>query len=265
MRPLQRLTWEAMMDMLSPRFTHIPAARHPARIDYSLHDTLMRGLALMCLQHPSLLELQRQRQQRRRRCHRETLFGGHAGPSDPQRRELLDGVPVELVRQVVPALLAKVRRVGWATALKSPVPSGYPQGDSSRAGLDGRDYVHSTQVQWPGCLQRTDSNGQGPSHHTVVSATLVTAGFRRVRPWDGEDVRNSDGQAKQDWELNAAQRLRSRLRQEPPPLPRMIGGDALDCHAPFSAQWRALPLPHVWVGKPPAHLALYAGVADMER
>jgi hypothetical protein len=139
-----------MINMLSTRFAHIPDTRHPERIDDSLHDTLMSGFAMTGFQHPSLLAFQRKRQQRRSRCTLETIFGVHEVPSDTPRREILDGVPVEWLRQVFPALFAKVRRVGWATDCKSPVPSGYPQGDDYRAMLDGSDYFHSTKVQWPG-------------------------------------------------------------------------------------------------------------------
>lgn len=95
MRPLQRLTLEAMMHMLSPRFAPIPDTRHPERIDDRRHDTLRSGFAMLYLQHPSLLEVQRKMPQRRRRCHLETLCGVHEVPSDTQRREIVPGVPVE--------------------------------------------------------------------------------------------------------------------------------------------------------------------------
>ena len=193
MRPLQSLTLEAMIDVLSTRFAHIPDTRQLDRVDYSLHDTLMSGFAMMFFQHPSLLEFQRKMQQRRGRCNLETIFGVHEVPSDSQMREILDGVPVELLRQVLPELFAKVRRVGWAKDFKSTVPSGSHQGDYYSAMLDGSDYFHSTKVQCPGCLQRTDGNGEVHYHHTVVSATLVKAGSHRVVPLDVEEVRNSDG------------------------------------------------------------------------
>ena len=265
MRPLQSLTLEAMIDVLSTRFAPIPDTRQPDRVDYSLHDTLMSGFAMMFFQHPSLLEFQRKMQQRRGRCNLEMIFGVHEVPSDSQMREILDGVPVELLRQVLPALFAKVRRVGWAMDFKSPVPSGYHQGEYYSAMLDGSDYLHSTKVQCPGCVQRTESNGRVHYHHTVVSATLVKAGSHRGMPLDGEEVRNSDGSDKQDCELNAAKRLISRVRQEHPQLPLMIGGDDLYCHEPFIAQLRALRLPHVLVCKPLSHLELYAWVEELER
>lgn len=265
MRPLQSLTLEAMIDMLSTRFAHIPDIRQADRVDYSLHDTLMSGFAMMFFQHPSLLEFQRKMKQRRGRCNLETIFAVHEVPSDTQMREILDGVPVELLRQVLPELFAKVRRAGWAQDFKSTVPSGFHHGDYYSAMLDGSDYFHSTKVPCPGCVQRTDRTGQVHYRHTVVSATLVKAGSHRVLPLDVEEVRNSDGQDKQDCELNAAKRLLSRLRQEHPQLPLILGGDDLYCHEPFIAQLRELRLHHVFVCKPLSHLELYAWVEDMER
>src|SRR5919109_2325382 len=153
MRPVQSLTLEAMIDLLSTTFGRIPDTRCPDRVDYSLHATLMSGFALMFFQHASLLEFQRKMQQRRGRCNLETLFGVHEVPSDTQIREILDGVPVALLRQALPELWDKVRRAGWAKEYKSTVPSGYHQGDYYTAMLDGSDYFHSTTIECPGCLQ----------------------------------------------------------------------------------------------------------------
>ena len=265
MRPLQSLTLEAMIALLSETFGHIPDARRPDRIDYSLHDTLMSGFAMMFFQHSSLLEFQRKMKQRRGRCNLETIFGVHEVPSDTQMREILDGVPLELLRQVLPELFEKVRRVGWGKDFKSTVPSGFHQGDYYTAMLDGSDYFHATNVQCPGCLQRTDTGGEVHFRHTVVSATLVKAGSHRVLPLDVEEVRNSDGQDKQDCEVNAAKRLLARLRQEHPQMPLLIGGDDLYCHEPFLAQVRDLGLHHVLVCKPTSPLELYEWVEEMER
>src|SRR6266478_6984941 len=75
MRPLQSLTLEAMIDTVSTTFGAIPDPRRPDRVDYSLHDTLLSGFAMMVFQHPSLLEFQRKMQQRRGRCNLATIFG----------------------------------------------------------------------------------------------------------------------------------------------------------------------------------------------
>ena len=265
MRPLQSLTLEAMIDLLSATFGRLPDPRRPDRVDYSLHDTLLSGFAMMFFQHPSLLEFQRKMQQRRGRCNLETIFGVTEVPSDTQMREILDGVPPALLRPLLPALFEKIRRAGWAGEFKSIVPSGEHQGAYYTLVLDGTDYFPSTKVECPSCLQRTDGQGHVHFRHTIVSATLVKSGSHRVLPLDVEDVRNSDGAEKQDCELNAAKRLLLRLRQEHPHLPLIVGGDDLYAHEPLIAQLRAHRLHHVLVCKPGSHTEVYAWVDDLAR
>lgn len=265
MRPLQSLSLEAMIALLSDTFAQLPDPRRPDRVDYSLHDTLLSGFAMMFFQHPSLLEFQRKMQHRRGRCNLATLFGVTHVPSDTQMRDILDGVPPELLRPLLPALFAKIRRAGWAPEFKSTIPSGASQGDYYTVMLDGTDYFHSAHLQCPGCLHRTDGGGHVQYRHTVVAATLVKANSHRVLPLDVEEVRNDDGHEKQDCELNAAKRLIPRLRQEHPQLPLIIGGDDLYCHEPFIMQLRAQRLHYVLVCQPGSHRELYDEVAALER
>ena len=75
MRPLQSLTLEAMIALLSDTFGHMPDARRPGRVDYSLHDTLMSGFAMLFFQHASLLEFQRKMPHCRGPYNLETSFG----------------------------------------------------------------------------------------------------------------------------------------------------------------------------------------------
>jgi hypothetical protein len=102
------------MDVLSTTCGLLPEPRCPARVNESLHDTRRRGFALRFVPPPRLWALQRQRPQRRGRGNLATLFGVHAVPSDTQRREIVDGVPVALRRQAGPKVGAKVRRAGGA-------------------------------------------------------------------------------------------------------------------------------------------------------
>jgi hypothetical protein len=85
--------------------------------------------------------------QRRGRCNLETIFGVQEVSSDSQMRDILDGVPVELLRPLLPTLLAKYRRVGWAKEFQRTITSGYPQGTSSTLAFEGSDDFHSTKVE----------------------------------------------------------------------------------------------------------------------
>jgi hypothetical protein len=128
MRPLQSVTLEAMLEMFSTTFSHLPDPRCPKRVNYSLHDTLLSGCAMLFFQHPSLLACQRKMKQRRGRCNLETIFGVREVPSESQMRDILDGVPVALLRELVPAMFAKFRRAGWAKDFQRVLSSGVDQG-----------------------------------------------------------------------------------------------------------------------------------------
>jgi hypothetical protein len=126
--------------------------------------------------------------------------------------------------------------------------------------LDGRDYFHSTCLRCPSCLQRRDSSGAGHFRHTVVSGTLVKAGSHRGLPLEVEEVRNEDGQDKQDCEIKAAKRVISRLRAEHPQRSLLVGGDDLHCHEPFILHLREHRMHYVVVCKPGSHAAVYREV-----
>jgi hypothetical protein len=260
MRPVNSLPLEAMSEWVSPAFAPLPDPRRPDRVDYRLPDTLMRGLAMMVFQYPNLREFQRKMKQRRHRCHLETIFGVREVPSDTHRRAILDGVSVELLRPLLPALLETIRRAGWAKEFTTTLASGADQGTYYTLRLDGSDSFPSTRLQCPSCLQCHASAGEVHFRHTVVAGTLVTAGSPRVLPREVEEGRNDAGQAKQDGEITAAKRLLPRLRQEPPHLALIIGGDDLYCHAPLIGQLRAPRMHHVLVCKPGAHAEVYREV-----
>jgi hypothetical protein len=63
-------------------------------------------------QHPNLLEYQRRMKKRTGRSNLERVFEVEDIPSDTQMREILDGVPIEALRRVLPETFERMRRVG---------------------------------------------------------------------------------------------------------------------------------------------------------
>lgn len=264
MRPLTSLTLESMIGLLSETFHQLPDARAVDRVSYPLHDTLMSGFAMMFFQHPSLLQFQRVMKQKRRRCNLETIFGVSDVPSDSQMREILDGVEVEPVRGLLPQIVERVRRAGWASQFKTTLPSGADQGDYYTLMLDGSEYFHSTEIHCPGCLRRETGDGRVESSHQVVSATLCRAGSHRVLPLDVEEVRNPEGADVQDCELTAAKRLIERVRREHRQMKLIVGGDDLYGHEPFVQLLKRLRMHYVLVAKPDSHPQLFEWVRMLE-
>src|SRR2546421_6975051 len=114
MRPLNSLSLEALVALLSSQFSQIEDRRDPLRINYPLPDTLMAGFAMFFFQHPSLLQFQTAMKEKRGRCNLETLFGVREVPSETQMREVLDEVDVAELGNLLAVLFERLRRAGWA-------------------------------------------------------------------------------------------------------------------------------------------------------
>jgi len=261
MRPLRKLTFDAFRDELARTFAQIEETRNPQRLTWELPAVLMSAFAMLFFQHPSLLEYQRRMKERTGQSNLERVFGVKAIPSDTQMREILDGVPMEPLRRVLPQTFEQMRRVGWTARFVTEVGSEkyYP------VVLDGSEYFHSTQIHCPHCLHQRQANGERHYLHLVVGATVTRAGSHAILPWDAEEVRNSEEQEPQDCELTAAKRLVKRLRTEHRQLALCLVGDDLYGHEPLIGELQLLRMRFVLVAKPTSHPALFAQVAEREQ
>ena len=244
--------------MLATTFAAIADPRDPRRITWELPAVLMSAFAMLFFQHPSLWEYQRRRQKRTGVSNLERVFGVEELPSETQMREILDGVPTDPLRRVLPQIFEQMRQVGWTTRFVTEVGGEkyYP------TVLDGSEYFHATQIHCPSCLHQRQANGETHYSHVVVAATVTRAGSHAILPLAAEEVRNTDGRQKQDCELTAAKQLVIRLRAEHRQLSLCIVGDDLYGHEPFIAELRALRMSFVLVAKPTSHVALFEQIEE---
>lgn len=261
MRPLKSLTFEAFRNLLASVFRQIPDPRDPRRITWEMPAVMMSAFAMFFFQHPSLLEYQRRMKKKSGRSNLERVFGIEDLPSDTQMREILDGAPIEPLLGVLSEVFERMRRVGWTVKFVTEVEGRKVY----TVALDGSQYFSSTKIECPGCLRRADKNGEIHYSHVVVGATLVRAGSHAILPLDAEQVRNEDGQEKQDCEVNAGKRLVQRLRQQHRQLSLCVMGDDLYAHEPFVLDLRELRMGFVLVAKPASHVELFDWVEDLDR
>lgn len=262
MRPLKNLTFEAIVGLLNQAFVKLPDRRAPERIRFSLRDTLMAGFSMMFLQHRSLLQFQERMKKKRGISNLETIFGVSEVPSDNQMREILDQVEVEALRRLLPIFFERIRRTGWAARYVTRV------GEQCyyAVALDGTSYHNSSAISCHGCLRKQDHRtGQVRYSHEVVSATLVKSESRDVLPIDAEQVLNTDGEGKQDCEINASKRLVKRLRQEHPKMSMIILGDDLYSREPMVEALITNKQSYVLVCKPSSHKETFEWVESMEK
>jgi hypothetical protein len=264
MRPLQSLTFEAVVGLLRTHFRSLDKKGDKERTDYLLSDVLMSGLAMMFFQEPSLLQFQERLLRKKGRCNLQTMFGVSAVPKDSQMRERLDQAEPESIRQLLPVLFERMRRVGWAKEWVNEISDGPCAGSYYVMALDGTDYFSSEAISCGQCLVRKDKSGEIHYRHTVVAGTLVVSGSHRVLPLDAEMCGSQDGSEKQDCELNAGKRLIKRVRREHSHVHLIVSGDDLYSHVPFIEECMRQRLHYVLVAKPSSHKELWEWVAELE-
>jgi hypothetical protein len=192
----------------------------------------------------------------------ERIFRVAAIPSATQMREIVDGVPTDPLRRLLPQTFEQMRWVGWTARFVTEV------GDEkySPVVLDGSESFHSTQISCSPWLHQRQAKGETHYAHLVVSARVTRAGSPAILPLEAEEVGNSDAeQAPQECELTAAKRLVRRLRAEHRQLAMWRVGDDLYGHEPLVGELHDLRLHYVLVAKPSSQPALFAAVEECEQ
>jgi len=266
MRPLQSLTFEAIIEELWGSFSQAKDPRSSNQVNYSIPATLMSGLAVFFFQHPSLLNFQRKMESKKGRSNLRTMFKVREVPSDSQIRAILDEVNPEIVRKMIPRLFEKMRVAGWGDEYKTVIRAGKNKGSYYTCAIDGSGYFHSGKISCENCLTKTNSKtGEVDYYHQVMAATLVKAGSRRILPLEAEQISNKDGQEKQDCEQNAGKRLIKRLRKEHPQIKMIITGDDLQSREPMIKECLGQGFDYVFIAKESSHPEMMEWVEDLDK
>ena len=258
MKPLKYLSFDALIKYISGKFNAIKDRRNKELVKYEKGDVLMAGLAMMFFQHPSLLSYQEKMKKKRGQSNLEKLFLTTSVPSDTQMREILDGVEIKELSKVLKEIFELMRRAAIVQRLTSY------QGTYLIV-LDATEYFSSHKIECPNCLHKTDAKGRVRYMHQVIPATIVKAGTHQILPLEVEEIINSDGQEKQDCEVNAAKRLIARLRKQHPKLKMTIGGDGIYSHEPMIIELRHYRFDFILVAKPGDHKEMFSELEEMEK
>lgn len=82
MNPKKHLSFGSLLNGFSKILPEIGDRRVQGKINYSIHDTIMAGLACMVFQDPSLLDFQRRLEDDQQRNNLQTLFKVKQIPGD---------------------------------------------------------------------------------------------------------------------------------------------------------------------------------------
>jgi hypothetical protein len=186
--------------MLSSELKDIPDWRQKNKTTISIHDAAMTGFACMYFQDPSLLQFQQRMQEEQHLNNLATLFGVKNMPKETQMREINDGIDSEFYRPVFKDLYSQLQRGKQLEEFQMFKNTYYFP-------IDGSQFFSSSDIHCDYCLVKEHKNGSKTYSHQVLQGGIMHPDCSEVIPFMPEQIINTDGQDKQDGEMNAAKRF----------------------------------------------------------
>lgn len=258
MHTKKHLSFNALRKMLSRRFLEIPDFRQEGKVEHGVHDVLMSGFAMMFYQDSSLLQFQQRLQEAIHKNNLQTLFQVESIPKDSQMREVIDEVESQELEPLFEDFFRPLQRgkhlEGYRVLRDFHVIS-----------VDGSGYFSSDKIHCSGCLKRETKKGKIGYEHKIVQAALMHPDKRQVFPLAPEEVKNTDGQDKQDCEVEAGKRLVRKIRRPHGKLKIIIVGDSLYSKQPFMEELAEERMRYVLVVKEEDHKLLMEWVNEQRQ
>lgn len=242
----KHLSFSSLRQFLSSLFRGLPDSRQKGKIKHSVHDAAMAAFACMYFQDKSFLQFEKRVEEILHPENLKQLFDVQAIPEVTQIRNVLDGVESEQLRPVFKEVFSRLQRGKYLEQYQI-LPGLY------YAPMDGTEYFSSKKISCTGCLTCEHANGDVTCSHKTLQVAIMHPNMPQVIPLMPEAIRNSDGQLKQDCEMNAARRLIPKLRKEHPKLGFIIGGDALFSKQPIIEDVLNEGMHYFFVAKPDDH------------
>jgi len=199
--------------------------RRKNSVDYNVVDTVLSVLACMFYKAGSLLRYQRVLEKKIHRNNLKSQFGVDTIPSDNQIRSIIASTKPE---QYAPIFKHCHNALQRAKYLKK-----FSFLNKYLVAIDATQYFESNTIHCPACLTQTMRNGTISYSHKALQPIICHPDQKQILPMMPEPIENTDGQTKQDCEINAAKRLMPKLREQHSQMNFIWLADSLYATAPF--------------------------------
>lgn len=225
----KQLSATGMLQKIRSVFAQVPEPPRSAqgvKVQISLSDCLMSGLAVFGLKFPSLLQFDESQEEETIRHNLSTLYGVKNAPCDTSMRERLDGVDTRTLRPAFTFIFSLIQR--------GKVLEDYKILDKYLAiACDGTGMFSSDTVHCENCCEKHHKDGRTTYYHQMLGAVVVHPDQKEVFPLCPEPISKVDGSTKNDCEQNAMQRLLVDFQREHPHLEVIFTEDALGAKGPY--------------------------------
>jgi hypothetical protein len=254
----RHLSFGSLRKTISHHFLNMSDHRDTERVNYSLHDVLMSGVAMMFYQDRSLLQFQRRLENTIHQNNLRTLFNVDVIPKDTQMRDVIDEVEPGELEPLFDDFFRLLQRGKYLESYRL-------LDDYYLITIDASGYFSSHKICCQGCLTRKGEKGEVRYEHQILQAALMKPGRRQVIPLAPEEIRNTDGHKKQDCETNAGKRLLKKIRRSHPKLKIIINGDDLYSKQPFVEELKKERMSFILVAKPSDHKILMEWIEEQRQ
>jgi hypothetical protein len=249
MKIKKRLSFSALIEAFSTKIENISDNREKSKVKYSMHNVLMSAFAMMFFQNSSLLEFQRKMETSYHMNNLKSLFNVDAIPKDNQIRNVLDEMDSSEIEPIFNEYFYLLQRGKYLDKYRF-------LNNSYLISIDGSEYFGSDKICCTGCLKKEDKKGNVSYSHQIMQAVLMHPDMKQIIPLIPEEIRNTDGDKKQDCEISAGKRLITNIRKAHPKLKMIIVADSLHSKQPFMEHAKAQGMSYILTAKEGDHKLL---------
>lgn len=214
-----KLGFQSLLDSLQISIENITDSRQKSKVDYSMWDIVGSTFAMMFFQDPSMLQFQARMKEEINICNLETMFTINNVPKEKTIRSNLDEIDPSIFSTSFKTIFSNLDSTGELEKFKFM--------DKYICAIDASEYFSSHYISCKHCLKNHHTNDTTTHSHQVLVPLIVHPDKKQVLPLMPEDIKNGDGNKKQDCEINAAKRLVPKIKEDFPNLPLIFTGDAL--------------------------------------
>jgi len=225
MKLKKHLSLPPLVDGFKKAFNDYKDTRRENSTQYTALDTALSGLACMFYKSANMVNFQERMEHKHHKNNLQTQFGVINTPKDNQMRNIIGAIPSAQFAPVFENYLAKLQR-GKQLA-------GFQFQKKYLVAIDGTEYFSSDTINCPCCLTQKKRNGVVQYSHKVLQPIICHPDKKHILPLMPEEIKNTDGQDKQDCEINAAYRLLPAIRKSHPRMDFIWLADSLYATAPF--------------------------------
>lgn len=228
--------------------------RQRSDLQYKFKDIILTAFAVFYFQSSSWLGFQRNMQNSKGSSNCSTMFNIETIPTDNHIRQILDKIEPSNIKPVYDSIVKKLDDIKVLDKFEFI-------DNSLLVALDGTYYHSSKNISCKCCQTKKDKeSGEIYYYHSAITPTIVHPDIKRVLPLMQEFISNSDGDEKQDCEVNASKRWLDSFNN-PTNKKLIILGDDLYSREPMIQKVLDKEHSYIFVAKKESHKYLYEQIA----